>query len=160
MKEIKKLVRDNIPNIIIADGRKPKIKIIKGHDLLLALNEKLVEEHEDKGKLNVHVNVSDLPDGTHSIQKPNGEVINIYDEETILFEIEKEDLDNGMIEITALEEKKTPISALTVLVASVDIFSTGSIWDTAGPILMWALIGILVLALAGVAFLKVRKIRA
>ena len=47
MKEIKKLVRDNIPDIIIANGRQPKIKIIKGHDLLLALNEKLVEEHEE-----------------------------------------------------------------------------------------------------------------
>ena len=47
MKKIKKLVRDNIPDIIIANGRQPKIKIIKGHDLLLALNEKLVEEHEE-----------------------------------------------------------------------------------------------------------------
>ena len=47
MKEVKKLVRDNIPNIIIASGRQPKIKILKGDNLLLALNEKLVEEHEE-----------------------------------------------------------------------------------------------------------------
>jgi len=47
MKEIKKLVRDNIPDIICANGRKPKIKVIKGHRLLVALNEKLVEEHQE-----------------------------------------------------------------------------------------------------------------
>ena len=47
MKVIKKLVRDNIPNIIIANGRSPKIKTIEGHELLLALNEKLVEEHDE-----------------------------------------------------------------------------------------------------------------
>jgi len=47
MKEINKLVRDNIPDIISASGRKPKIKVIKGPRLLVALNEKLVEEHQE-----------------------------------------------------------------------------------------------------------------
>jgi len=43
----KKLVRDNIPNIIISNGRKPKIKALKGNQLISALNEKLIEEHEE-----------------------------------------------------------------------------------------------------------------
>jgi len=47
MKEIKKLVRDNIPDIIVAGGKIPKIRVVKGHDLLLALNDKLLEEHNE-----------------------------------------------------------------------------------------------------------------
>ena len=43
----KKLVRDNIPDIIIKDGREPKVKTLKGNKLLLALNEKLIEEHSE-----------------------------------------------------------------------------------------------------------------
>jgi|TARA_R110002012_G_scaffold315231_2_gene528757 hypothetical protein len=43
----KKLVRDKIPSIIVSDGRKPKIKALSGHKLIEALNDKLIEEHEE-----------------------------------------------------------------------------------------------------------------
>lgn len=42
-----KLVRDNIPDIIIANGEKPKVIVLTGEPLLEALNEKLLEEHEE-----------------------------------------------------------------------------------------------------------------
>jgi predicted house-cleaning noncanonical NTP pyrophosphatase (MazG superfamily) len=40
-----KLVRDKIPEIIRQHGREPKISVLTGEKLLIALNEKLVEEH-------------------------------------------------------------------------------------------------------------------
>jgi len=43
----KKLVRDNIPDIIRCEGRNPSIKELKGSELLAALEEKLIEEHEE-----------------------------------------------------------------------------------------------------------------
>ncbi|GAA3977612.1 HNH endonuclease [Allohahella marinimesophila] len=43
----KKLIRDNIPDFIRRDGRNPIIKRLKGIDLLNALKEKLIEEHEE-----------------------------------------------------------------------------------------------------------------
>jgi len=43
----KKLVRDRIPEIIRSDGRDPIIKTLAGNRLMSALNEKLVEEHEE-----------------------------------------------------------------------------------------------------------------
>ena len=43
----KKLVRDRIPEIIRKDGRDPIVKTLTGNRLMLALNEKLVEEHEE-----------------------------------------------------------------------------------------------------------------
>ena len=43
----KKLVRDNIPEIIRADGRSPIIKELRGQSLISALDDKLLEEHEE-----------------------------------------------------------------------------------------------------------------
>lgn len=43
-KRMAKLVRDNIPNIICASGKTPRIKVINGDELIDALNLKLVEE--------------------------------------------------------------------------------------------------------------------
>lgn len=42
-----KLVRDRIPDLIREDGRKPRIKIVGGDELLKALNEKLLEEYNE-----------------------------------------------------------------------------------------------------------------
>ncbi len=43
----KKLVRDKIPSLIISEGRNPKVVELSGRKLILALNEKLIEEHEE-----------------------------------------------------------------------------------------------------------------
>jgi predicted house-cleaning noncanonical NTP pyrophosphatase (MazG superfamily) len=43
----KKLVRDRIPEIIRSEGRDPIIKTLAGNQLMSALNEKLIEEHEE-----------------------------------------------------------------------------------------------------------------
>ena len=43
----KKLVRDRIPEIIRDSGRDPIIKKLSGNRLMSALNEKLIEEHEE-----------------------------------------------------------------------------------------------------------------
>jgi predicted house-cleaning noncanonical NTP pyrophosphatase (MazG superfamily) len=42
-----KLVRDRIPEIIQAEGRKPVITRLSGEALLAALYDKLAEEHEE-----------------------------------------------------------------------------------------------------------------
>ena len=42
-----KLVRDKIPEIIKQSNREPKTRILKGEELLDALNQKLVEEHQE-----------------------------------------------------------------------------------------------------------------
>lgn len=42
-----KLVRDKIPDIIRADGRKPIVSVVSGRSLADALNNKLVEEHQE-----------------------------------------------------------------------------------------------------------------
>jgi predicted house-cleaning noncanonical NTP pyrophosphatase (MazG superfamily) len=42
-----KLVRDRIPEIIEAEGRKPVIKRLQGDALMTALYDKLAEEHEE-----------------------------------------------------------------------------------------------------------------
>ena len=42
-----KLVRDRIPEIIQAEGRKPLITQLSGEALLTALYDKLAEEHEE-----------------------------------------------------------------------------------------------------------------
>ena len=43
----KKLVRDNIPDIIRKSGREPIVKKLSGQTLMSALYEKLVEEHAE-----------------------------------------------------------------------------------------------------------------
>ena len=42
-----KLVRDKIPDIIRQEGRSPILKKLEGRSLIKALNEKLIEEHEE-----------------------------------------------------------------------------------------------------------------
>lgn len=42
-----KLVRDKIPEIIKKDGRTPIVQVIQGDVLLSALNNKLLEEHQE-----------------------------------------------------------------------------------------------------------------
>lgn len=42
-----KLVRDRIPELISAEGRKPIVKSLSGEALLAALYDKLAEEHEE-----------------------------------------------------------------------------------------------------------------
>ncbi|MEZ0261805.1 MAG: nucleoside triphosphate pyrophosphohydrolase, partial [Alphaproteobacteria bacterium] len=42
-----KLVRDRIPELIRNEGRKPRIKIVGGEELLNALNEKFQEEFNE-----------------------------------------------------------------------------------------------------------------
>lgn len=42
-----KLVRDRIPEIIEADGRKPRVRRLSGEALLAALHDKLDEEHAE-----------------------------------------------------------------------------------------------------------------
>ena len=46
-RRISKLVRDNVPDIIRRSGRNPMIKELKGKQYVHALNEKLIEEHEE-----------------------------------------------------------------------------------------------------------------
>ena len=46
-RRIGKLVRDKIPGIIKQEGRNPKLKQLKGKELVSALNDKLVEEYEE-----------------------------------------------------------------------------------------------------------------
>ncbi|MCR8726688.1 nucleoside triphosphate pyrophosphohydrolase [Frigidibacter sp. ROC022] len=40
-----KLVRDRIPELISAEGRKPLVSVLRGQELMGALYEKLTEEH-------------------------------------------------------------------------------------------------------------------
>ena len=42
-----KLVRDKIPEQILAENRNPKISQLSGRKLRIALDEKLIEEHEE-----------------------------------------------------------------------------------------------------------------
>jgi len=42
-----KLVRDRIPEIIRAEGREPKVKVLSGHARTNALYDKLIEEHAE-----------------------------------------------------------------------------------------------------------------
>jgi len=47
MKKIGKLVRDNIPNIIKADGKKPITRKLNDEEFLKELDRKLVEEQNE-----------------------------------------------------------------------------------------------------------------
>ena len=42
-----KLVRDKIPALIAAEGRKPKVRRLRGKALIRALTDKLAEEHAE-----------------------------------------------------------------------------------------------------------------
>lgn len=42
-----KLVRDRIPELIAAEGRKPIVKTLEGEAFLAALYDKLAEEHDE-----------------------------------------------------------------------------------------------------------------
>lgn len=50
MKKYNKLVRDNIPQIIVKDGKNFKIRILSDQEYLQALKTKLVEEAEELSK--------------------------------------------------------------------------------------------------------------
>ncbi len=59
MKIDKKLVRDKIPEIIQADGRKPVTRILDGKEYLKELIEKLKEE---TGELEADLSIEELAD--------------------------------------------------------------------------------------------------
>ena len=68
------------------------------------------EDDGQKDTVVVDIDVSDLPEGTHSIQLPNGDIIDIAGQDNIQFEVSKDELDEkGSLELTALNEEGVPL---------------------------------------------------
>jgi predicted house-cleaning noncanonical NTP pyrophosphatase (MazG superfamily) len=67
-----KLVRDNIPEIIRGHGREPKISVLTGEKLLIALNEKLVEEHGEYIESGELEELGDMLEVIFSLAKEKG----------------------------------------------------------------------------------------
>ena len=76
-----KLVRDNIPNIIGASGKKCIVKIIEGDELTKLLNGKLQEEVDEYIASNDIEELADIIEVIHSILHNRG--VTIEELETI-----------------------------------------------------------------------------
>jgi predicted house-cleaning noncanonical NTP pyrophosphatase (MazG superfamily) len=68
----KKLVRDRIPEIIRKDGREPIVTVLKGRKLTQALEEKLVEEHEEYIESRSVEELADMAEVLFSLAKVKG----------------------------------------------------------------------------------------
>lgn len=101
-----------------------------------------VKGDENTGIITVVIDVDDLPEGTTSVQLPDGRVVNVSGGGTITLEITDEDLDeNGMARITPLDEEGTPLSNL-----SIQVFQKSRPGIVA--ILLWGVGGLLIAGIA------------
>ncbi|TDT61153.1 nucleoside triphosphate pyrophosphohydrolase [Fonticella tunisiensis] len=71
-KEYYKIIRDRIPNIIEAEGKQYKTKILSGDRLLKSLNEKLCEELEEYKKSGSIEELVDIIEVIYGILKSKG----------------------------------------------------------------------------------------
>lgn len=67
MKEINKLVRDNIPEIIQKNGNKCSTKILNDDEYILALNQKLLEEVNEYLMSGEVIELVDIAEVIHAI---------------------------------------------------------------------------------------------
>ena len=67
-----KLVRDNIPAIIIAEGRKPVVRVLNNVEYLDALNKKLLEEINGYISDNCFDELCDILEVAYAIAKAKG----------------------------------------------------------------------------------------
>ena len=106
--------------------------------------------------------VTDLPEGTTAVKLPDGTVIELDGGDTLDIEVDAEQISNdGSLELIALDEEGTPLGLVDVegqVVATPDTGSTGGgVWQ----VLMWILIGIGGVGVAGLStYLILKKKRA
>jgi len=111
-----------------------------------------VEENEEAGTVTIEIDVSDLPEGTASVRLPNGEVVNLDGSGVLLIEINKSDIgDDGSLLLTALDDEGIPLSVYAVQLEQYSIPGTSNTGGGVWPVLMWVLIGIGGLGIAGLA---------
>lgn len=67
-----KLIRDNIPNIIKADGKECTVEITEGEELIKLLNEKLQEEVDEYFESNDIEELADIVEVIHGILHNRG----------------------------------------------------------------------------------------
>ena len=67
-----KLVRDNIPAIIVAEGRKPVVRVLNDVEYLDALNKKLLEEIHEYISENCLDELCDILEVAYAIAKAKG----------------------------------------------------------------------------------------
>ncbi len=76
-----KLIRDNIPDIIEAGGKKCTVKTVEGDELVKLLNEKLQEEVDEYIASNDIEELADIMEVVHSILHNRG--VTVEELETI-----------------------------------------------------------------------------
>ena len=118
-----------------------------------------IEEDEETGTVTVEINVSDLPAGTASIKLPNGDVIEVTGSGTVQFTLNSEDMNSdGAVEIVALDGEGIPLGSMAVKIAdAIPVASQGSGFAS---VLLWILIGIGGLGIAGLALYLIMRRRS
>ncbi len=110
----------------------------------------------------MELSISDLPEGTVSIQLPDGKILNIGESSTMQFDISRDDIDeNSMVEIVALNQEGVPLATIGMKIASdiIELPNSATAWDNIWPILMWVLIGIGAIVIIGGVLYAIAKKR-
>lgn len=119
-----------------------------------------VKENEEAETVTIEIDVSDLPEGTAAVKLPNGEIVKLDGSDSLLIEIDKSDIgDDGVIDLTALDDEGTPLGEYEVQLEQLKTQNTGSAWDGIWSVLMWVLIGLGVLGVAGATLYLIMKKR-
>ena len=80
MKQYNKLIRDKIPEIIQAEGRKCTVEVLSDEDYLFHLNKKLVEEVNEYAESNDVEELADLEEVLRAILDAKGVDYNSFEE--------------------------------------------------------------------------------
>ena len=109
-------------------------------------------------KVVVTIVVSALPEGTTAIQLPDGTIVELSGLDTMDIEVDAAEVgDDGSLELIALDKEGTPLGVYGAdgqRITTPDTGSAGGIW----PVLMWVLIGIAAVGVAGlVVYLIFRR---
>ena len=84
----------------------------------------MIEENKEEGTVTIEIDVDDLPEGTTSIQLPDGQIIELGDSHTVQVTIRTEDLsEDGAVTIIALDDENTPLGSFDVQVEAVSAIS-------------------------------------
>ena len=102
--------------------------------------------------------LADLPEGTTAVKLPDGSIVELNGEDTKDIKVDAEQLsDDGSLELIALDDEGKTIDKYVVNKEAIDTSDTANSGNGIWTVLVWALIGIGLIAAALALYLMMRK---